>query len=163
MPSIPRASTLSRITSRTTASTPVVKLSSIKNADTGLKTKFDAKKQTLTISGTAHGLETRRPGDTTSTYAQRQRQSDYEKTEQFGGTISFDFDHDQMPKFDTTRGYTEKNKWYFAHGASIGTKKNQTATQVAEALAAKVNENREYRATVKTNADGSATVSVAKR
>ena len=51
MPSIPRASTVSRVTSRTTTSTPVVKLSSIKNADTGLKTKFDAKKQTLTISG----------------------------------------------------------------------------------------------------------------
>ncbi|MBL8933134.1 MAG: hypothetical protein JNM69_01195 [Archangium sp.] len=47
--------------------------------------------------------------------------------------------------------------------ASIGTKKDQTATQVAEALAAKVNENRDYRATVKANADGSATLSVARR
>lgn len=145
------------------AKSSAVKISSIKNADTGLKTKFDAKKQTLTISGAAHGLESRRPGDTTSTYAERQRQPDYEKMEEFGGSISLDFDQDKMPKFDTSAGYTEKNKWYFAHGASIGTKKGQTAKQVADALAAKVNENRSYKAVVTANADGSASLSVGRR
>ena len=139
------------------------KLSSIKCADTGLKTKFDGKNQTLTISGSAHGVESRIPGDHTSTYAERQRQTDYEKTEQFGGTISFDFDRDRMPKFDTSAGYTEKNKWSFAHGAEVGTKKGQTAKQVADALAAKVNANGSYRAQVKSNSDGSATVSVGRR
>ncbi len=162
MPTIPRSGRVSPVRSGA-AFAPAVKLTSINNADTGLKTKFDAKTQTLTISGKAHGLETRRPGDRTSTYAERQRQSGYEKTEQFGGTISFDFDHDKMPKFDTSRGYAEKNKWYFAHVASTGTKKDQSATQVAEALAAKVNANRDYRATVKTNADGSASLSVLPR
>ena len=145
------------------AKSAAVKISSIKNADTGLKTKFDAKKQTLTISGAAHGLESRRPGDTTSTYAERQRQSDYEKMEEFGGSISLDFDQDKMPKFDTSAGYTEKNKWYFAHGASIGTKQGQTAKQVADALAAKVNENSSYKAVVTANPDGSASLSVGRR
>ena len=140
-----------------------VKRSSIRNADTGLKTKFDAKKQALTISGTAHGVETRRPGDHTSTYADRERQPDYEKMEEFGGSLSLDFDHDKMPSFDTSAGYTEKNKWYFAHGASIGTKKGQTAKQVADPLAAKVNANGSYRALVTNNTDGSATLSVGRR
>jgi hypothetical protein len=48
-----------------------VKLSNIKSADDGLKVKYDAKKNALTIKGTAHGVETRIPGDTRSTHAQR--------------------------------------------------------------------------------------------
>ena len=150
------AATAAVSSAKATAKTAAVKLSSIKNADSGLKVKFDAKKQTLTISGTAKGKESRNPYNPKET-------SDYLKTEEFGGTISFDFDHDKMPNFDTSAGYTEKNKWYFAHGASIGTKKGQSAAQVAESLAAKVNENRSYRAVVVSNADGSATVSVNRR
>jgi RNA 3'-terminal phosphate cyclase len=163
MATIRRSTAASPVSASSTKAKDAVQLSSIKNADTGLKTKFDAKKQTLTLSGTARGLETRRPGDTTSTFAERERQSDYEKMEQFGGSISLDFDHDKMPKFDTSAGYTEKNKWYFAHGASVGTKRGQTAEQVANSLAAKINENRSYRAVVKSNSDGSATLSVERR
>ena len=150
---------------RTTATAPVsasagtkkssaVSISSIKNADSGLKTKFDAKKQTLTISGTAKGKESRDPYNPGAT-------SDYAKIEEFGGTISFDFDHEKMPKFDTSAGYTEKNKWYFAHGTEIGTKKGQTAKQVADALVAKM--SGPYKATVTSNTDGSATIAIARR
>ena len=46
----------------TIKSKPVhVPLSNIKNADDGLKAKYDAKRQTLTISGKAHGKETGDP------------------------------------------------------------------------------------------------------
>ncbi|MFT3711960.1 MAG: hypothetical protein QM817_30330 [Archangium sp.] len=142
-------------------STPAhVTLSNIKNSDDGLKVKYDAKKQSLTIKGTAHGVETRIPGDTRSTHAQREKQSDFEKMEEFGGSIGIEFDKDAMPKFDTTNGYTEKNKWYFAHCADIGTKAGQSAEQVAKAIAAKVNGNGDYAAKVVKNADGSATLTV---
>lgn len=134
-----------------------VPLSNIKNADDGLKAKYDAKKQTLTISGKAHGIET---GDPNMTHAERARLPEYVKTQQFGGKIGLEFDKGSMPKFDTTNGYTEKNKWYFAHCADVGTKAGQSAEEVAKALAAKVNANAEYKASVKTNADGSATITV---
>ena len=166
MPPIRRNEALAkpaRVSAASAAKTASVQISSVKNADTGLKVKFNAAKQTLTISGKARGLETRDPTQPNATYAERQKMSDFQKTEEFGGTISFDFDHDQMPKFDTSAGYTEKNKWYFAHGAEVGTKKGQTAKQVADALAAKVNANGSYRAQVKSNPDGSATVSVGRR
>ena len=149
---------------RTTATAPVsasagtkkssaVSISSIKNADSGLKTKFDAKNQTLTISGTAKGKESRDPYDPGAT-------SDYAKIEEFGGTISFDFDHEKMPKFDTSAGYTEKNKWYFAHSVEVPCKKGQTASQVLTALAAKVNASSGYHASVVSRPDGSATLTV---
>ncbi len=165
MPPIRRSPATVRVPpAAVTSKAAAVKISSIKNADTGLRTKFDAKSQTLTLSGTARGLESRDPTDPNATYAERQRTPDYLKTEEFGGTISFDFDHDKMPRFDTSNGYTEKNKWYFAHGADIGTKKGQTAKQVADALAAKVNgAPGSYKAVVKSNADGSASISVSRR
>jgi hypothetical protein len=47
--------------------------------------------------------------------------------------------------------------------ASIGTKSGQAAKQVADALAAKVNVSRSYRAVVQSNADGSATLGVGRR
>ena len=148
------AATAAVSSAKATSKTAAVKLSSIKNADSGLKVKFDAKKQTLTVSGTAKGKESRDPYNPKET-------SDYLKTEEFGGTISFDFDHDKMPNFDTSAGYTEKNKWYFAHGSSIGTKAGQSAKQVADALANKVAGS--YRTTVTSNPDGSATISIARR
>jgi hypothetical protein len=145
---------------RTAPAASHVKISNIKNADDGLKVKYDAKKNELTIKGTAHGLETRIPGDTRSTHAQRAKQSDYEKMEEFGGTIGIEFDKDAMPKFDTTNGYTEKNKWYFAHCADVGTKAGQSAEEVAKNIAAKVKANGDYDAKVKKNADGSVTLTV---
>jgi hypothetical protein len=166
MPTIRRntpANKASSVSAAAAAKTNTVKISSIKNADGGLKTKFDASKQTLTISGKARGIETRDPTRPNATYAERQKMSDYEKTEEFGGTISFDFDHDQMPNFDTSNGYTEKNKWYFAHGAEVGTKEGQSAAQVAMALAAKVNAAGKYKADVKPGPDGSATISITRR
>jgi len=149
--------------SAATAKSKAVSISNVKCADTGLKLKFDAKKQALTISGTARGIETRDPYNKNASAAERDRTPDYMKTEQFGGTLSFDFDHEKMPKFDTSAGYTEKNKWYFAHGADLGTKKGQTPKQVAEGLAAKVNANSSYRAVVTANADGTATITVGRR
>ena len=137
-----------------------VKLSNIENADGGLRVKYDAKRNELTIKGTAHGMETRVPGDTKSTQAQRSKQSDSVKSEEFGGTIGLEFDKDKMPAFDTSGGYTEKNKWYFKHVADVGTKAGQSAEQVAKALASKVNASGDYAAKVRKNADGSATLVV---
>ncbi len=134
-----------------------VPLSNIKNADDGLKAKYDAKTQTLTISGKAHGIET---GDPRMSHAERARTPDFLKTQEFGGTIGIEFDKEAMPKFDTTNGYAEKNKWYFLHVAAVGTRAGQSAEEVARALAAKVNANNEYQASVKKNADGSATITV---
>lgn len=93
-------------------------------------------------------------------HAERARTPDFLKTHEFGGTIGIEFDKEAMPKFDTTNGYAEKNKWYFlsalpgarAHGGDV--------QEVARALAAKVNANNEYQASVKKNADGSATITV---
>jgi hypothetical protein len=144
-------------TDSTAAAGRLVQLSSVKNADSGLKVKTDAATGSITLSGTAKGVQTRDPLAPNDTFG-----SDHTKTEEFGGTIGFDFDHDKMPKFDTSAGYTEKNKWYFAHSVSIGTKAGQTAEQVAEALAAKV-KGAGYKVSVTTHADGSATQQVHKK
>lgn len=142
------------------AKAPHVDLSSIRNADGGLHTKFDAKKNELTIRGTARGIETRNPFEPNATVAERKRMSDYEKTEQFGGSIGFEFDKGAMPQFDTSKGYTEKNKWYFEHCADVGTTAGESAKQVAEALAKRVEQTGQYDAKVRSNADGSVTLSV---
>jgi hypothetical protein len=109
-----------------------VQLSRVMNADSGLKAKVVGDK--LVIKGTAVGVQTRDP------YAPDGgvNEPEYDKIEEFGGSIGLDFDRDRMPKFDTSNGFTAKNKWYFAHSISIGTKKGQTALQVAKALAQKV-------------------------
>ena len=148
---------------KTTRAESNVELSRVLNSDTGLKTKFDAKTNTLTIGGKARGIESRDPTNPNATYKERQATSDYLKTEEFGGTIGFDFDHSKMPKFDTTNGYTEKNKWYFAHSISIGTREGQSPEAVAKALAAKVNENRSYKADVTVAANGNASIHVERR
>jgi hypothetical protein len=163
MATIRRTAPAAAVSTSAAAKRTAVSISNLKCADTGLKVKVDAKTQTLTLSGTARGIETRDPYNRDASAAERARTPDYLKTEQFGGTLSFDFDHEKMPKFDTSAGYTEKNKWYFAHAADLGTKKGQTAKQVADALAAKVNASGSYKAVVKSNADGTASLSIGRR
>ena len=138
---------------------PHVQLSHVLNADGGLKTKFDAKKNELTISGTAQGIQTRVPGEK-MTEKERLATPEYLRTEEYGGTIGLEFDKDHMPTFDTSHGYTEKNKWYFEHVADVGTRKGQSAQQVAEALAHRIEANGQYDAKVRKNDDGSVTLSV---
>src|SRR5882724_11453720 len=94
-----------RKSTRTTAPTSAsrvtkgqVKLTELKTSDRGLKATLDTKTNSLKIAGTARGIETRDPFDPKET-------DDYLKTEEFGGTIGFDFDMDRMPKFDTSGGY----------------------------------------------------------
>jgi hypothetical protein len=111
-----------------------VTLTQLKNADRGLKAKVIGDK--LVIKGTARGVETRDPYRNDG--KDGTNEPDFMKTEEFGGSIAVDFDQDRMPKFDTSAGYTEKNKWYFAHSVSVGTKKGQSALSVAKALAAKI-------------------------
>jgi hypothetical protein len=132
MTSIRSATKTAAIKPSARAKSDKVELSRLKNADSGLKAKVIGDK--LVIKGTARGVETRDP------YALDggKDEPEYLKTEEFGGSIAVDFDHDRMPKFDTSSGYTEKNKWYFAHSISIGTKKGQSALSVAKALAAKI-------------------------
>lgn len=140
-------------------SKPHVQLSSVRNADGGLHTKFDAKKNELTIRGTAEGLQTRVPGVKMSE-AERKRTPEYERTEEYGGTIGLEFDKNKMPEFDTSNGYTEKNKWYFEHCADVGTHQGESAQQVAESLARRIESSGQYDAKVRKNDDGSVTLSV---
>ncbi|MDP3235611.1 MAG: hypothetical protein Q8S33_34030 [Myxococcales bacterium] len=132
----------------------------MKCGDTGLSTKITVKTQALVISGIARGVETRDPTARNASFEERQRTPEYYKTEQFGGGLSLSFDRDKMPDFDSSRSYVEKNRWLTAHSASINTRVGQTPKQVAEALAMRVNENEEYRATVKANANGTASVTI---
>ena len=131
-----------------------VKLTQLKNADSGLKAKLVGDK--LVIKGTARGVETRDP------YALDGGKDEPEllKTEELGGSIAFDFDQNRMPKFDTSSGYTAKNKWFFAHSISVGTKKGQSALAVAKALAAKI--DGPYDVRVKSKGDV-ATLQIARR
>jgi hypothetical protein len=140
--------------------TAIVKLSDVKCGDTGLATKTTVKTQSLVISGIARGVETRDPTARNASFEERQRTPEYYKTEQFGGGLSLSFDRDKMPDFDSSRSYVEKNRWLVAHSASINTRLGQTPKQVAEALAMRVNENEEYRATVKANVNGTASVTI---
>lgn len=134
--------------------TAIVKLSDVKCGDTGLATKTTVKTQSLVISGIARGVETRDPTARNASFEERQRTPEYYKTEQFGGGLSLSFDRDKMPDFDSSRS------WLVAHSASINTRLGQTPKQVAEALAMRVNENEEYRATVKANVNGTASVTI---
>ncbi len=128
-----------------------VELSEVKNSDAGLK--LTSTSNSITLSGTAKGPQSVNPWTGRSG-------TDCENTEEKGATLSLSFDHDQMPKFDTSAGYTQKNKWYFAHSAEVACKKGQSPQQVLTALAAKVNANRDYQATVVARGDGSATLTV---
>jgi hypothetical protein len=128
-----------------------VELSQVKSSDTGLKLTSTA--NSITVSGTAKGPVSVNPWT-------GRAGSDYENTEDKGASLSLSFDHDKMPKFDTSAGYTEKNKWFFSHSAEVTCKKGQTAEQVLTALAAKVNANGDYKATVVARGDGGATLTV---
>jgi hypothetical protein len=128
-----------------------VELSQVKTSDSGLKLKSTA--NSITLSGTAKGPQAVNPWTGRSG-------TDFENTEEKGATLSLSFDHDQMPKFDTSAGYTQKNKWFFAHSAEVACKKGQSPEQVLKALAAKVNANGDYRASVVARGDGSATLTV---
>jgi hypothetical protein len=128
----------------------VVDLSGVVNGDSGLKLRYDAKKQTITLSGVAVGRESRIPGDTRSTREERARQPDFAKMEDFGGGLGFTFDRARMPRFDESRGFTEKNRWLFARQVSIGTKAGESASQVVARMAEKINSTPGYRAEVTT-------------
>lgn len=126
------------------------------NSDRGLKmTHTD---NSITLSGVAKGPYAVNPFDRDSVTA-----TDYERTQEVGANVSFQFDRDRMPNFDTSKGYTEKNRWYAAHVADVPCRKGQTAEQVLLALAEKVNENKAYRAVVTTGDNGSATLTVQRK
>jgi hypothetical protein len=140
--------------------TAIVTLSDITCGDTGLSIKVTVKTQALIISGTARGVETRDPTARNASFEERERTPEYYKTEQFGGGLSLSFDRNKMPDFESSRSYVERNRWIVAHRASINTRRGQTPKQVAEALASKVNENPEYRATVNANPNGTASLTI---
>jgi hypothetical protein len=150
---ISRVAAASRVSSSNAAK--AVKLNQVKNSDTGLKVKSTA--TSLTVSGFAKGTISVNPETGKATG------SAYERTEELPANLSFGFDQDRMPNFDTSSGYTAKNAWYFAHSVEVPVKKGQTPEQVLRALAAKVNEKSGYQASVVANADGSATLNVARK
>lgn len=76
--------------------------------------------------------------------------------------ISFQVDHDKMPDFSQDEGYTRKNAWYFAHLATTGTEQGDTATAIAQRLAASLNKGGAYRATVEPDDDGAAAIMLEK-
>jgi hypothetical protein len=122
-----------------------VQLSQVRNGDPGLKVTSNP--NSLTVSGIAKGDGPARA------HVEDDR----------GATVGLAFDHDKMPKFDTTSGYTEKNAWYFAHTADVVCKKGQTPDQVLHALAAKVKATEGYQPTVVVHGDGSATMTVVRK
>ena len=75
--------------------------------------------------------------------------------------VSFSLDIDKAPTVDVfgATDYTAKNNRLF----TLTTQRGWSALECAERLADKVNAAREYRATVVENADGSATIELARR
>lgn len=76
--------------------------------------------------------------------------------------VSFQVDHDKMPDFSKDDGYTRKNAWYFAHLATTGTEQGDTASSVAQRLAASLNKGGAYKATVEPTDDGGAAINLEK-
>lgn len=125
-----------------------VNLGRLTNSDRGLTASVSG--NTLTLRGTARGVETKSPFNPNET-------DEYLRTQEFGGEIGFSFDLDTMPAFDTTHGYTEKNRWYFAHTVSLSTSAGMSAADVARGLARRM-ENADYRTVVSVAADGTASL-----
>ncbi len=126
-----------------------VQLSQVRNGDPGLKVTSNP--NSVTVSGVAKGEGPHRAS------------FDDDRADERGATVGLAFDHDKMPKFDTSSGYTEKNAWYFAHTADVVCKKGQTPDQVLHALAAKVKATAGYQPTVVVHGDGSATMTVVRK
>lgn len=76
--------------------------------------------------------------------------------------VSFQVDHDKMPDFSQDDGYTRKNAWYFAHLATTGTEQGDTASAVAQRLAASLNKGGAYKATVEPTDDDGAAINLEK-
>ena len=76
--------------------------------------------------------------------------------------VSFQVDHDKMPDFSQDDGYTRKNAWYFAHLATTGTEQGDTASTIAQRLAASLNKGGAYKATVEPTDDGGAAINLEK-
>ena len=139
---------------RARPSQPLVKLSNVSIEDPGFRAKVTA--TSITLSGKARG-----PRDVDA-YG-RDRGSDYERVQTVTSGLGVDFDRDRMPQFDTSRGFTAKNAWVFAHSMSVSTKTGQTPKQALEALAKKIAATSGYQPKVVTHRDGSATLTIERR
>jgi hypothetical protein len=127
---------------RLPASTPIaIKAGS---SDPGISIK--AGKNEVTIKGTMRGPKVQ--GMVPYTYS-------------VARGVSFTLDIEKAPTVDVfgKTDYTEKN----SRGFGVDSRKGWGAEEVARRLAAKVNAQDDFRATVKVAADGSATVSFARR
>jgi hypothetical protein len=121
-----------------------VALTQVRNGDRGFKVA--ATSSGLTVTGTAAGPRAagKEPIDDDA-------------------SLGFAFDHDKMPKFDTSAGFEAKNAWYFSHTAELTCARGQTPGQVLEVLAQKINAVGDYRASVSVHGDGSATLAIDRR
>jgi hypothetical protein len=120
------------------------------SADPGIKFTVDPSGKSVTVRGTAKGPKVVKTADGQDVRYEVSR------------GVSLSLDRKSMPNFDNEPNYTKKNAWYFAHTPSLGTRAGQSAKEVAQALAEKINAGGAYRATVSAKADGSATITLAK-
>lgn len=121
-----------------------VALTQVRNGDRGFKVATTS--SGLTVTGTAAGPRAagKEPIDDDA-------------------SLGFAFDHDKMPRFDTSGGFDAKNAWYFSHTAELTCARGQTPGEVLEVLALKVNAVGDYRASVSVHGDGSATLAIDRR
>lgn len=76
--------------------------------------------------------------------------------------VGFELDMKSMPSFAGEPDYRAKNRWYFAHTASIDTTRGWTAAECAKRLAEKVNEGGAYRAVVSVKGEAATIALTAK-
>ncbi len=122
------------------------------NSDPGLKINVEGGGARVLIKGVAEGPEVHYSDDIAFVGGKRERLVNYEVSR----GISFTVDHDKMPDFSKDADYSRKNKWYFAHLASVDTKKGDSAVTVAQRLADKLNEGGAFEAKVVEAPEGAA-------
>lgn len=144
-----KAPSTARATGAATAKKPAFDIKP-QSSDPGLKFTVDPSGKSVTVRGIAKGPKLVKTADGGATL--------YE----VGRGVSLSLDHKAMPNFDAEPNHRKKNAWYFAHTPSLGTRAGQSAKEVAQQLAERINAGGAYRATVSGKADGAATISLSK-
>ena len=135
---------------------PVFKLQP-ESSDPGIKISA-ASGNRIVVKGVAAGPQVKYLDGIYFENGKRIRPVDYEVAR----GVSFQVDHDKMPDFSKDDGYTRKNAWYFAHLATTGTEQGDTASSVAQRLAASLNKGGAFKATVEPTDDGGAAINLEK-
>lgn len=126
-----------------------------KSSDPGITIVVDPAKARVRVSGTAEGARL-------VDYMGRETRNEDDASYGVARGVSFDVDKFEMPDFSKDRDYSRKNKWYFAHLATVDTHRGDSAMVVATRLAESLSKGRAYDAKV-TQDDEGAVIEITKR